>query len=100
MMGDVTTTRSTPSRVQLDGSAESVADVSTVTLPDPSGHFGRFGGRFVPEALVAALDQVAAEYAAAQADPAFRAELDGLLRDYTGRPSPLTDVPRLAEHAG
>jgi tryptophan synthase beta chain len=69
-------------------------------VPDETGHFGRFGGRFVPEALVAALDQVAAEYARAQADPAFRAELDGLLRDYTGRPSPITEVPRLSGTAG
>jgi tryptophan synthase beta chain len=69
-------------------------------IPDATGHFGRYGGRFVPEALIAALDQLTEEFAAAQADPAFRAELDGLLRDYTGRPSPLTEAPRFAEHAG
>ena len=74
------------------------ADGSSV--PDEQGHFGRFGGRFVPEALVAALDQVAAEYALARVDPGFRAELDGLLRDYTGRPSPVTSVPKFAAHAG
>ncbi len=68
--------------------------------PDATGHFGTYGGRFVPEALVAALDQLAAEYAAAQADHTFRAELDGLLRDYTGRPSPITDASRFAQHAG
>ncbi|RKS84249.1 tryptophan synthase beta chain [Motilibacter peucedani] len=73
---------------------------SLAELPDAEGHFGRFGGRFVPEALVAALDQVAAEYAAARNDPAFVAELDGLLRDYTGRPSPVTEVPKFAASAG
>jgi tryptophan synthase beta chain len=62
--------------------------------------FGPYGGRYVPEALMAALDQLTEEFAAAQADPEFRAELDGLLRDYTGRPSPLTEVPRFAAHAG
>ncbi len=69
-------------------------------LPDATGHFGRFGGRFVPEALVAALDQLAGAYHAAQADPAFAAELDHLHRTYTGRPSPLTEAARFARHAG
>ncbi|MGH3328287.1 MAG: tryptophan synthase subunit beta [Streptomycetales bacterium] len=69
-------------------------------LPDATGHFGRFGGRFVPEALMAALDELAEEYTAARADPAFRAELDELLARYTGRPSPLTEARRLPEHAG
>ena len=68
--------------------------------PDATGHFGPYGGRFVPEALIAALDELAAAYAAAQADPAFVAELDRLNRTYSGRPSPLTDCRRLAEHAG
>ncbi len=69
-------------------------------LPDAAGHFDRFGGRFVPEALFAALDQLEREFHAAQADPAFRAELDGLLADYTGRPTPITEAKRFAEHAG
>jgi len=64
------------------------------------GRFGPYGGRYVPEALVAALDELSAAYATAQADPAFQAELDYLQRTYTGRPSPLTDATRLAEHAG
>ncbi len=68
--------------------------------PDATGHFGRFGGRFVPEALIAALDELAAAYADARTDPAFTGRLDGLLRDYTGRPSPITEASRLAEHAG
>jgi tryptophan synthase beta chain len=69
-------------------------------IPDSTGHFGAYGGRFVPEALIAALDEVSAEFARAQADPAFAAELAGLLRDYTGRPTPITEVPKFAEHAG
>ncbi|WP_052168844.1 tryptophan synthase subunit beta [Actinoalloteichus spitiensis] len=68
--------------------------------PDERGHFGPYGGRFVPEALVAALDELHAEYEKARVDPAFVDELRGLLRDYTGRPSPLTDAPRFGEHAG
>jgi tryptophan synthase beta chain len=72
----------------------------TAVVPDLTGHFGPYGGRFVPEALVAALDELTEAFAAAQADPAFAAELGGLLRDYTGRPSPITEVPRFAEHAG
>jgi tryptophan synthase beta chain len=68
-------------------------------LPDLAGHFGKFGGRFVPEALVAALDQLTAEYEKARVDPAFTAELDRLHRTYTGRPSLLTEVPRFAQHA-
>jgi tryptophan synthase beta chain len=69
-------------------------------LPDAHGHFGVYGGRFVPEALSAALDELEQAYRAAQADPAFRAELAGLHKSYTGRPSPLTDATRLSAHAG
>ncbi len=72
----------------------------TVTVPDATGHFGPYGGRFVPEALVAAIDDLTAAFHETQADPEFRAELQRLHRDYTGRPSPLTDVPKFAEHAG
>ena len=68
--------------------------------PDATGHFGPYGGRFVPEALVAALDELDAAYRSAQADPAFGAQLDHLQRTYTGRPSILTEAGRLAEHAG
>jgi tryptophan synthase beta chain len=68
-------------------------------LPDASGHFDQFGGRFVPEALHAALDQLEREFHAAAADPEFTAELAGLLADYTGRPSPITLARRFAEHA-
>jgi tryptophan synthase beta chain len=69
-------------------------------LPDEAGHFGPYGGRFVPEALVAALDELTAAHEAAQTDAAFLAELDRLLTTYAGRPTPLTDARRLSEHAG
>ncbi len=57
------------------------------SVPDQSGHFGPYGGRFIPETLSAALDQLTAEYGAAQADPAFWGEFEGLLRDFVGRPT-------------
>ncbi len=65
-----------------------------------SGYFGPFGGVFVPEALIAALEQLAKEFDAAQGDPSFQARLDGLLTSYAGRPSAITEAPRFAEHAG
>jgi tryptophan synthase beta chain len=68
--------------------------------PDATGHFGVFGGRFVPEALIAALDELTEAYRAMRVDPAFIEEFAALQRDYTGRPSPITEVPRFAEHAG
>jgi tryptophan synthase beta chain len=68
--------------------------------PDEHGHFGRYGGRFVPEALIAALDELSAAYDKARGDREFLDQLDRLHRDYTGRPSPLTDAEKLAEHAG
>jgi tryptophan synthase beta chain len=74
--------------------------VISPALPDPSGHFDAFGGRYVPEALIAALDQLDAEFTAASADPAFWAELDDLRRNYSGRPTPLTEVPRFSRHCG
>ncbi|MFD3444815.1 tryptophan synthase subunit beta [Microbacteriaceae bacterium 4G12] len=63
-------------------------------------YFGEYGGRYVPESLIAALDELAAEYESARDDPAFQAELAELHRTYTGRPSIITEVPRFAEHAG
>ncbi|MEU5989361.1 tryptophan synthase subunit beta [Spirillospora sp. NPDC047418] len=69
-------------------------------VPDATGHFGRFGGRFAPEALMAALDELTREFEAAKHDPAFTAELDDLLANYAGRPSLLTEAKRFAEHAG
>ena len=70
------------------------------SVPDVRGRFGRFGGRYVPETLVPALEELAAAYDAARADPAFGAELDTLLRDFVGRPTPLCEAPRLTAHAG
>ena len=63
-------------------------------------YFGPFGGRFVPEALIAALDELEAAYDKARTDPAFAAELTHLHRTYTGRPSIITEVPRFARHCG
>ncbi|NYD66257.1 tryptophan synthase subunit beta [Agromyces atrinae] len=63
-------------------------------------YFGDFGGRFVPESLVAALDEISEAYEEARNDPAFREELVELGRSYSGRPSIITEVPRFAEHAG
>ena len=73
---------------------------ATGLLPDATGHFGRYGGRFVPEALVKALDEVDAAYRHALADEAFQAELHRLNRDYAGLPSLLYDATRLSEVAG
>ena len=67
---------------------------------DDSGHFGQFGGRFVPEALTAALDELDAAFRSAIVDPDFTSRLAGLERDYTGRPSPLTFVPRFSQLCG
>ena len=66
----------------------------------PVGRFGKYGGRYVPETLIAALEQLARVYDAASKDPAFRTGLDHLLRTYAGRPTPLSDAPRLSERAG
>ena len=71
------------------------------SLRDQHGpFFGDFGGRYMPESLIAAIDELTAEYEAAKADPAFQAEFEALLHSYAGRPSALTEVPRFAQHAG
>ena len=73
----------------------------TMALRDELGpYFGEYGGRFVPESLIAALDELDAEYQRAKNDPVFQAELTALHKTYTGRPSIITEVPRFAEHAG
>jgi tryptophan synthase beta chain len=69
-------------------------------LPEAPGRFGRFGGRLAPEALMAALDDLTAAFESAKTDPDFMAELERLRRDYIGRPTLLTELPRFAEHAG
>jgi len=81
------------------GAASSLSPISGTSLPDASGHFDRFGGRFVPEALFAALLQLEQEFHKAMADPVFRAELEELLADYTGRPSPISEAKRFSQHA-
>jgi tryptophan synthase beta chain len=68
--------------------------------PDQRGHFGPYGGRFMPEALIAALDELSAEYDKARLDPEFTGEFARLLRDYAGRPSLLTEAKRFAKHCG
>ncbi|HEX9819482.1 MAG TPA: tryptophan synthase subunit beta [Methylomirabilota bacterium] len=69
-------------------------------LPDANGRFGRFGGRFVPEVLMAPLIELEKAYAAARRDRKFQARLAGLLADYAGRPTPLYFARRLSEHSG
>ncbi len=72
----------------------------TYPQPDERGRFGRFGGRYVPETLIPALDELQAAYTEARNDPAFLNELERLLKDFVGRPSGLYLAQRLTEHAG
>ncbi|MBU2665739.1 tryptophan synthase subunit beta [Actinoplanes bogorensis] len=74
--------------------------MSAPTLPDLSGHFGRYGGRFVPEALVRALDELDAAYRTAKTDPEFQAQFTDLLLNYAGTPSLLYRAERLSEKLG
>jgi len=69
-------------------------------VPDSRGRYGPYGGRYVPETLVAPLEELEQAYAAAQADPHFRAELDSLLHNFAGRSTPLQFASRLTEHLG
>jgi tryptophan synthase beta chain len=69
-------------------------------LPDASGHFGEYGGRYVPETLVAPLEELSAEFAKAQKDPVFQHELKEMRRDFTGRPTPLYFAERLTQQCG
>ena len=77
-----------------------MTDPSVMAEPSSTGRFGEFGGRFVPETLVPACVELEAAFREAWADAGFRAELDGLLRDYAGRPSPLTIAERLSSEIG
>ncbi|MAT81354.1 MAG: tryptophan synthase subunit beta [Phycisphaerae bacterium] len=70
------------------------------TEPDASGSFGDFGGRYVPETLIAALEQLTDAWQACREDEEFQQAFKGLLRDYVGRPTPLTDCPNLTKHVG
>ncbi len=73
---------------------------NTTEVPDERGYFGEFGGRFVPETLMPALDELEAAYRQAMADPEFQQELQHLQETYTGRPTPVTFARRLSEHLG
>ena len=77
-----------------------MSDAPTMSDTPTGGRFGPYGGRFVPETLMAALEELARVYDAAKVDPAFWAELDALGREYVGRPTPLTRVPRLSAEVG
>ncbi len=70
------------------------------SMPDAGGHFGPYGGRYVPEVLMAPLDELEQAYRKVQADPDFQAELAGLLKNYAGRPTPLYYAKRLSEKLG
>ncbi|MEP6714755.1 MAG: tryptophan synthase subunit beta [Terriglobia bacterium] len=72
----------------------------TASQPDAGGHFGPYGGRYVPEVLMSPLDELEHTYREAKLDPAFQAELDDLLKNYAGRPTPLYFARRLSEHFG
>lgn len=73
---------------------------SASTQPDERGHWGAYGGRFVPETLMAPLEELTAAYETARADPGFQAEFAALLKDYSGRPTPLFHAARLSDRAG
>ncbi len=79
---------------------ENTTPNSPTIYPDAQGRFGNFGGRFVPETLTRALDELTVEYEAARKDPQFKAELDYLLKTFVGRPSPLYHARRLSQMAG
>jgi tryptophan synthase beta chain len=72
----------------------------TISQPDSTGHFGPYGGRFVPEVLMAPLEELEHAYCEASADPSFQAELSDLLKNYAGRPTPLYHARRLSETLG
>ncbi len=86
--------------LELPMSIAAATDRPLSQVPDTFGRFGRFGGRYVPETLSAALDQLQAAYDEAIADPAFIRELDDLLNTFVGRPTPLLFARRLTERAG
>jgi len=75
-------------------------DETYPTQPDARGHWGRYGGRFVPETLMAPLEELTTAYEAARADSSFKSQLAALLRDFSGRPTPLFFAARLTERAG
>lgn len=74
--------------------------VSSITQPDDLGHWGQYGGRFVPETLMAPLEELTTAYLASRDDESFQSELRDLLKNYVGRPTPLSLAARLTEHSG
>lgn len=84
---------------QLPSASAAVAEPTRFD-PDAKGHFGTYGGRLVPEALMAVIEEVTSAYEKARSDQTFLDELDRLQTYYTGRPSPLYEAARLSEHAG
>jgi tryptophan synthase beta chain len=76
------------------------AEATEPTTEQPRDRYGPFGGRYVPETLIPAIDALESAFDAAMADASFRKELDDMLRDYVGRPSILSDAPRLSERVG
>ncbi len=84
----------------VPAAGDTAALAGLTVVPDASGHFGIYGGRFVPESLISALNELEAEYAAAKADLAFQAELGSLLRGYAARPTLLTRASRFSAVAG
>src|SRR5437762_8844643 len=85
---------------RIDGPMSPNLPNSFRTGPDGRGHFGIFGGRFVAETLMPLILDLEKAYAAAKADPSFQKEMNGYLKDYVGRPSPLYFAERLTEHLG
>jgi tryptophan synthase beta chain len=79
---------------------EQYIQAGSSSVPNERGYYGEFGGRFVPETLIPALDELTAAYYEAMADPAFQQELAHLQASYTGRPTPITFAKRLTEHLG
>ncbi|PRW33003.1 tryptophan synthase beta chain 1 isoform A [Chlorella sorokiniana] len=83
---------------QMSVQATAAPEKPRLQRPDSTGRFGKYGGKYVPETLIVALQELEDAYAEASKDPAFLAELDALLKDYVGRPSPLYHADRLSEH--
>ena len=86
--------------VEAGGTEETATPAKAPVSKGIAGRFGDYGGRYVPETLMAALEELEEAYAIADADPAFHAELDGLLHHYAGRPTPLYFAKRLTETLG
>ncbi|HWA88349.1 MAG TPA: tryptophan synthase subunit beta [Opitutus sp.] len=84
----------------MSAASASTASLDRFSLPDAAGHFGRYGGVFVPETLMTALEELGAEYERARKDPAYLGELRHHLKEYAGRPTELYFAGRLTEHCG